>query len=184
MMSNSDDTCSHIQGVMTELKWFNGPKGFGFVVPQERPCDAFLHITTLQKAGYHALGEGAKLICDIAFGAKGAIITNVQEVVTPGDIAESLCRYNPETPAEGGSTLEGTVKWYKPDKGFGFVIPDDGMKDIFIHKSCLDKQGIEELIPGQRIKMAVKSVPKGREAVSLEVDDQDNFSTAEGSQTA
>ena len=177
-MSSSDDINSHIKGVITELKWFNGPKGFGFVVPADNPVDAFLHITTLQKAGYHALGEGAKLKCDVAFGSKGAIVTSVQEVITAGDIPESACRYDPEKTAKD-STLEGTVKWYKPDKGFGFVIPDDGMKDVFIHKSCLDKQGIEELHPGQRIKMAVKNVPKGREATDLEVSESHEIESFE-----
>ena len=40
-------------------------------------------------------------------------------------------------------TMEGTVKWYKPDKGFGFIIPQDGLKDVFVHQSCLEKHGLE-----------------------------------------
>lgn len=171
-MEDIDDINAHLKGVRAELKWFNGPKGFGFVVPVERPTDAFLHITTLQKVGYHALGEGAELICDVAFGSKGAIVTAVQEILYAGDISEALCKFDPEK-KDVCDAIEGTVKWYKEEKGFGFVIPDDGMKDVFIHKSCLDKQGLETLEAGQRIRMAVKNVPKGREAVTLEVSNVD-----------
>ena len=46
--------------VKSRLKWFNSTKGFGFVVPIEDPCDAFIHITTLQDAGIHELGEEAR----------------------------------------------------------------------------------------------------------------------------
>lgn len=153
--------------VQVKLKWFNQPKGFGFVVPVHKDVDAFLHITTLQIAQVQTIGEGAILICDIGYGAKGAMVRAVKQVIDPGlmpgENNEELIRKS------GFNGMEGTVKWYKPDKGFGFVIPDDGQKDIFVHKTCLEKHGVEALIPGQRIKMAVKDVPKGREAVTIEV---------------
>ena len=52
---------------------------------------------------------------------------------------------------------------------FGFIIPDDGMKDVFIHKTLLDKLEIEELEAGQRVKVTLKVVDKGREAVNIEI---------------
>lgn len=153
--------------VEVKLKWFNQPKGFGFVVPNNKDVDAFLHITTLQKAEIQTIGEGAVLICDIGYGPKGAMVRAVKTLIDtglmPGENSEELVQKS------GFNGMEGTVKWYKPDKGFGFVIPDDGKKDVFVHKTCLEKHDIDQLVPGQRIKMAVKDVPKGREAVTIEL---------------
>jgi CspA family cold shock protein len=158
--------------VEARLKWFNGPKGFGFVVPDGREdVDAFLHITTLQKCGVQALGDEARLLCHIQYGPKGAHVTAVVQVLDGGvaGLGGAI-----ETAAPGGElgktcTMDGTVKWYKPDKGFGFVVPDDGLKDVFIHKSCLRRYGIETLTPGMRVKMTFRSVPKGREVIHLDV---------------
>ena len=163
--------------VEVKLKWFNQPKGFGFVVPSNKDVDAFLHITTLQKAHIQTVGEGAVLICDIGYGSKGAMVRAVKEMIDPGlmpgENSDELVQKS------GFNGMEGTVKWYKPDKGFGFVIPDDGKKDVFVHKTCLEKHGIDVLIPGQKIKMAVKDVPKGREAVTIELTETDDNSTQE-----
>lgn len=63
----------------------------------------------------------------------------------------------------------GTVKWYKPDKGFGFAVPEDGSKDVFIHRSSLAQLGMSSIDPGRRIKMMVATSQKGREASSIEL---------------
>ena len=70
--------------------------------------------------------------------------------------------------------MEGTVKWYKPDKGFGFIIPQDGLKDVFVHKTCLEKHDLALLIPGQKVKMTVRTVAKGREVVHFDLIDTAN----------
>lgn len=147
------------------LKWFNGTKGFGFVVPENETFDAFLHITTLQQIGIHSIGEGAVLMCTIFDGPKGKQVKEVTEILDHGTITTM-----PEAnEADGTFTMGGIVKWYKPEKGFGFIIPDDGMKDVFIHKSCLDRLGLEELFAGQRVRVTLRSVDKGREATELQI---------------
>ncbi len=147
------------------LKWFNGTKGFGFVVPEDQSFDAFIHITTLQQAGLNAIGEGAILMCTIFDGPKGKQVKQVLEVLEAGDI-----NLMPQDTDEDGTTsMGGLVKWYKPEKGFGFIIPDDGMKDIFIHKTLLDKLQIEELEAGMRVRVTLKAVEKGREAVDIKI---------------
>jgi CspA family cold shock protein len=45
----------------------------------------------------------------------------------------------------------GTVKWFNPDKGYGFIQPDDGSKDVFVHISAVEQAGLRRLQEGQRI---------------------------------
>ncbi|MGB4058169.1 MAG: cold shock domain-containing protein [Alphaproteobacteria bacterium] len=147
------------------LKWFNGTKGFGFVVPEDQSFDAFIHITTLQQAGLNSVGEGAVMICRIFDGPKGKQVKEILEVIHPGDV-----NLMPQGEGEDGTiSMGGLVKWYKPEKGFGFIIPDDGMKDVFIHKTLLDKLEIPELEAGQRVRVTLKIVEKGREAIDLKI---------------
>ena len=49
------------------------------------------------------------------------------------------------------------------------MIPEDGAKDVFIHKSCLERHGMDLLIPGQKVQMMVRSVSKGREVLEFEM---------------
>ena len=65
--------------------------------------------------------------------------------------------------------LSGCVKWFKADKGFGFVTADDGGKDVFVHKSMLRRCGLMQLRPGQRVRMRTAETDKGREATWLAV---------------
>jgi len=155
--------------VRSRIKWFNTTKGFGFAVPEEDPCDAFVHITTLQDAGIKELGEGAVILCYVVKGPKGALVTKVDSLIDVGSDPAPITFRVESLDDEIIETMEGTVKWYKPDKGFGFVIPEDSQKDVFIHKSCLEKQNIDLLIPGQKVKMVVRTVSKGREVLEFEL---------------
>ncbi len=61
----------------------------------------------------------------------------------------------------------GTVKWFNPTKGFGFITPDDGDKDVFVHISAIERAGMSNLSEGQRVTFQVLSEPKGLKAVDL-----------------
>lgn len=151
-----------------KLKWFNPAKGFGFVVPDVNPVDAFLHVTQLQKLGLHGLGEGAEVLCIIDRREKGAIVTELIEVISMGYMPSR--ELEKDEKSDGIFKIKGIVKLYSEDKGFGFIAPDDAMKDIFVHKSCLDNCGVEMLYPGQRVRLSFKIADKGREAVHIEVE--------------
>jgi len=60
----------------------------------------------------------------------------------------------------------GTVKWFDPAKGFGFVTPDEGGPDVFIHHSVLP-EGTRSLTEGQPVEFEAESTPRGAKVVSL-----------------
>ncbi len=67
--------------------------------------------------------------------------------------------------------MEGTLKWFKGEKGFGFVSPSDGGADVFLHRSTLRRVGLmpEMLQPGAKLKMKVINSDKGREAAWIAI---------------
>ncbi len=146
-----------------QVKWFNIAKGFGFVAPADGSPEAFLHISVLNRAGLHELAEGATILCEIAAGTKGPQVTRLLEVIDAGTAAAT---------APTGPTIDmvGTVKWFKADKGFGFATPQDGGRDIFIHKSVLRRCGLDRVEAGQYVRMKVLEAAKGREATWLAVE--------------
>lgn len=60
----------------------------------------------------------------------------------------------------------GTVKWFDPQKGFGFISPDQGGSDVFVHASMLP-EGITTLPDGQRVEYEVEMTPRGVKVVQL-----------------
>ena len=60
----------------------------------------------------------------------------------------------------------GTVKFYNGQKGFGFIQPDDGGKDVFVHISALDRAGLGGLVEGQKLQFDVEQDTKGRLSAS------------------
>ncbi len=64
----------------------------------------------------------------------------------------------------------GTVKWFNPQKGYGFIQPDDGSKDIFVHISAVERAGKTTLSEGQKIAFEVEQGQRGKSsAVNLEL---------------
>ena len=168
------------------VKWFNGEKGFGFVELADGSGDAFLHIGAVQAAGHETVTPETKLKVQVGQGQKGRQVTAVVEVgelgtgTGAGSGGMGARSPRPAAPARKSfdreradpSTavvVEGAVKWFKSEKGFGFVGADDGGKDVFIHISVLERAGINALGEGQRVSMKVVSTQKGREAISIDL---------------
>jgi cold shock protein len=59
---------------------------------------------------------------------------------------------------------QGTVKWFNTDKGYGFIAPDDGTPDVFVHQSAIEADGYRSLQDSQRVEYTVTRGPKGGRA--------------------
>ncbi len=156
------------------VKWFNAEKGFGFVDLADGSGDAFLHISVLSGAGATTVAPGSKLRVRLGQGPKGPQVTEVTDIRAGEAPAPSTYRSAPRSPGPArdfhsgpSQDTRGTVKWYNAQKGFGFVAPDGGGKDVFVHATALERGGVAGLSEGQSVRMQVVQGKKGPEAASI-----------------
>jgi cold shock protein len=154
--------------VQGKVKWFNPDKRYGFVELSEGSSDAFLHASVLGRLGIGAVQPGETLELRVAHGERGLQVT---EVISVDSSTRVLFEARPtgfgSSSAEASVQGTGTVKWYSATKRFGFVVRDDGGKDVFVHASALQRAGIESLSAGQRVTIDIIEGRKGPEADSI-----------------
>ncbi|MBO1327456.1 CspA family cold shock protein [Acetobacter suratthaniensis] len=162
------------------VKWFNSEKGFGFVELADGSGDVFLHANALSQAGVQGVNPGATLVVRVGQGPKGRQVAEVISVdestaqperpraARPGFGARPAARPAPDL--SSAEETRGTVKWYNAVKGFGFITPEGGGKDIFIHASALERSGLSALNEGQGVNVKVVQGQKGPEAAEVSGD--------------
>jgi cold shock protein len=169
--------------VRATLKWFNADKGYGFAAMSDGSGDVFLHANALQAAGYQTVSPGATLTIRVGQGQKGRQVEQVISVDEstaeqssarrpsgPRPRAEGVRReFGPRRQVDLSSAVEmtGIVKWYNAEKGFGFITPESGGKDVFVHASALERAGITSLHEGQTVRMGVVQGVKGPEVGTI-----------------
>lgn len=65
------------------------------------------------------------------------------------------------------NTMTGTVKWFNDDKGFGFITPADGSKDVFVHFSAIQSDNFKSLAEGQQVSFSIENGAKGPAAANV-----------------
>jgi CspA family cold shock protein len=64
--------------------------------------------------------------------------------------------------------VKGTVKWFNDQKGFGFIAPESGSKDVFVHHSAIISGGFRSLAEGDRVEFSIEQGPKGPSAANVQ----------------
>lgn len=166
MPSSFDRQAVSQANVTATVKWFNASKGFGFVAPSDGSPDAFLHISALERAGLTQVAEGTTIVCDLGQGNRGPQVVVVHEVDASTATAAPRAPRADRGPTE---TVEGTVKFFSAEKGFGFVQTDEGGKDVFVHIKALERSGLKNLESGQRVRITTTLGQKGPQADTVAI---------------
>lgn len=150
--------------ISATVKWFNPIKGYGFVQPSNGLGDAFVHVSVLEAAGQKDLQDGAELECEIEQGPRGPMVSVIHSV-TGGQVEASVAS-DPDTPV-----LEGVVKFFDPNKGYGFITPDGEGSDVFVSGRVVAQSGLRMLDAEARVRVATRAGEKGPLAVTVELID-------------
>lgn len=151
-----------------DVLWFNADKGFGFVKLPDG-AEAYLHIRVVEAAGHTDLPEGTQLKVTVEDAPRGRQVAKVLAIRDQGPKAPASVRHRDDRTDGSNEQLEinSSVKWYNSEKGFGFISPDNGDKDAFVHASALGRSGLSALEEGQRVVFQSGEGKKGIEVRSI-----------------
>ena len=177
----SFETGSSAVGMRATVKWYNPEKGFGFIELADGSGDVFLHAKVLQAAGHQAVSPGATLQVRVGQGQRGREVEQVVSVdestaraAEPAGVAGFRPRVQrssrPPADLSAAAEMTGIVKWLHPTKGFGFISPQGGGKDLFVHATTLERAGVPPLQEGQVVRIRAVPGAKGPEVGSISLD--------------
>jgi CspA family cold shock protein len=168
------------------VKFFNGQKGFGFIVRDDGGEDVFVHISAVEQAGLTGLAEGQQLKFTLVDRGGKVSATELQIDGEPLPVPDRPAGDAPrgDRPDRGGGErggpmrqltgekAGGTVKFFNAMKGFGFIQRDDGQPDAFVHISAVERAGMSSLNEGDRLEFELEVDRRGKyAAVNLQPKD-------------
>lgn len=134
------------------VRWFDPDRGFGFLAPDDGGEDLFVHASEIvTSGGPKLLREGQTVDFEVGEGSRGPQALRV--------------RVTGESAPDAPLGILGTVVWYEPSKGYGFLAPDSGAAQIFVHSSAIVTGGV--LSEGQRVAFLVGEGERGPQAEHL-----------------
>ncbi|MES2270103.1 MAG: cold-shock protein [Pseudomonadota bacterium] len=164
------------------VKFFNGQKGFGFVVRDDGGEDVFVHISAVEQAGLTGLAEGQPLGFTLVDRGGKVSATDLKIDGEPLPVTDRGPPREAREPRAGGfgggapagdrgpqrqltgERSSGTVKFFNAMKGFGFIQRDDGQPDAFVHISAVERAGMASLNEGDRLDFELEVDRRGKYA--------------------
>jgi len=161
------------------VKFFNGQKGFGFIVRDDGGEDVFVHISAVEQAGLTGLAEGQPLGFTLVDRGGKISATELKIEGEPMPVEDRPREPRPDRGGFGGGDrgggrgpqrqltgekATGTVKFFNAMKGFGFVQRDDGQPDAFVHISAVERAGLRGLNEGDRLEFDIEVDQRGKYA--------------------
>ncbi|PKP92886.1 MAG: cold-shock protein, partial [Alphaproteobacteria bacterium HGW-Alphaproteobacteria-16] len=161
------------------VKFFNGQKGFGFIVRDDGGEDVFVHISAVEQAGLTALAEGQPLGFTLVDRGGRISATDIKIDGEPMPVEDRGPPRDRDAAPRGGAgaggmggpqrqltgeKATGTVKFFNAMKGFGFIQRDDGQPDAFVHISAVERAGMPTLNEGDRLEFELEVDRRGKYA--------------------
>ena len=161
--------------ILATVKWSDTAKGYGFLVPGDGSPDIYCRESALIAVGLDTLLAGATVTCETAQGQRGPEVSRILSI----DFSSAAPRTaSPVRPPAGGGIATGPgaaqagaaasgrrvralVKWFMPNKGYGFLEPEDGSADLFCHLSAVQASGRDTLPEGAAVTCEVTQGDRG-----------------------
>lgn len=161
-----------VQNITGAVKWYDPAKGYGFISTNDSKLgDVLLHNSCLRQAGYETAYQGATIECLASPSAKGLQAVQITCIDNSTAIPDAQSRAPRHAiPAQASGEFQtATVKWFNRVRGYGFVTLENGKPDIFLHMQTLRASGLENIAPGQKIRVITGAGPKGLMVLEIKV---------------
>nr|WP_174273727.1 cold shock domain-containing protein [Sphingomonas bacterium] len=167
-----------VRCVSGSVKWFDGTRGFGFIVGDDGEGDILIHFSALREHNRRTLPEGARIVCEAlerSRGLQARRILKIDLTSATGPDADLIAKRNADRvdplalSAIAGPLEQVRVKWFNQLKGYGFVQREGEQQDIFLHMETVRRAGLADLAPDQPLAARIADGRKGPLVVSVEL---------------
>ncbi|MFL6752152.1 MAG: cold-shock protein [Sphingomicrobium sp.] len=179
--THESPTAPELPPITGRVKWFDGTRGFGFLVSDDIDGDVLLHFSVLREHGRRSVPEGAIIECipvrlERGLQAKKVLSIDLSSALPqhPRSSTSTAERADRRALAEAAGAFEAVeVKWFNRVRGYGFVkrVADETGEDVFVHMETVRESHLGDLQPTQRLQARIAAGDKGLTAIELRASD-------------